>query len=125
MSLLATLVATSQRVAAIRSRTDKIGELAACIRELLPVEVGIGVAYLPGEVRQAKLGFGGATPREVSTTSPTIESMLHILEVDAALEQIAQCLDMIRALHAAQQNLVWRSAVGDLRQRSMGIRSFA
>src|SRR5262245_37689930 len=91
MTLLATLVAISQRVTDTRSRNAKIRELGAGIRVLEPEERVAGVLYLGGEVRQAKLGLGGATLREAAATTPAQTPSLTVLEVDAALERIARC----------------------------------
>jgi DNA ligase-1 len=133
MTLLTTLVATSQRIAATRSRTAKIAELAACIRQLQPEEMAIGVAYLAGEVPQVKLGLGGAALREVSTITAATASALSVLEVDAALEQIAQCRgagsaarrhqilqSLWSAATAQEQQYLLHLVVGELRQGALG-----
>lgn len=132
MTLLAVLVDTSRRVAATRSRTAKLRELAACIRQLEPDEVGVAVAYLAGEIRQARLGLGGAALREVATTAAAVESSLGVLEVDAALERIAQCRGaganarrhehlqrLLASATAAEQQYLMRLIVGELRQGAL------
>jgi DNA ligase-1 len=132
MTQLAIFVATSQRVTATRSRTAKIRELAACIRQLQPEEVGVAVLYLAGEVRQAKLGLGGAALREVVATSAATDSSLDVLDVDAALEQIAQCRgpgsaarrnailqQLLGAGTAQEQQYLLRLVVGELRQGAL------
>jgi DNA ligase-1 len=132
MTLLASLVAVSQRVAATRSRSAKIRELAAGIRELLPEEVVAGVLYLCGEVRQPKLGLGGATLREVATTAPAGTATLAVLEVDTAFERISECRGsgsaarrtaILQALFGAstseEQHYLLRLAVGELRQGAL------
>ena len=60
MTTLSTLAAISRRVAATRSRITKIQELASGIRLLQGEELLAGVLYLAGEIRQARIGLGGA-----------------------------------------------------------------
>ena len=48
--LLAEIARTSEQVAATSARLTKIALLSACLAELEPAEVPIGVAYLSGEM---------------------------------------------------------------------------
>lgn len=132
MTLLASLVAVSQRVAATRSRSAKIRELAAGIRALQPEEVLVGVLYLCGEVRQAKLGVGGAAVREVAASTPASTAALTVLEVDGAFERIANCRgpgsaarrtallqELFGAATDEEQHYLVRLALGELRQGAL------
>src|SRR4051812_20340640 len=57
---LAALVDTSSRVAATRSRRDKIVLLAELFTRVPPDEIELAASYLGGVVRQEKLGLGWA-----------------------------------------------------------------
>ena len=58
MTLLANLVATSQRVGATSGRLAKIRELAGFLRSLAPDEIETGAHYLSGEIQQGRIGIG-------------------------------------------------------------------
>jgi DNA ligase 1 len=133
MTLLAVIVAASQRVAATRSRTTKIRELAACMKQLQSEEALPAVLYLAGEVRQAKLGLGGAQLRQVMQIPPAAVPTLSILEVDAALDQIAACKgagsaarrsaaikELFGRATSDEQHYLVRLLTGELRQGALG-----
>src|SRR3974390_283904 len=132
MTLLASIVATSGRVAETSSRPAKIRELADCIRELRTEEVEIGVLYLAGEIRQGKIGVGFNVLRAAGDTQPASDPQLQLLDVDRALTSIAtirgsgsssrraaalQAL-FATATHEEQQFLV-SLLVGELRQGAL------
>ncbi len=90
--LLAEVVATSSRVRATRSRTEKVAALAATITRALdegadPAEVALVVGYLAGSLRQRRTGLGwrglGGLP------DPATEASLAVAEVDAAFERLS------------------------------------
>jgi hypothetical protein len=56
VTLLAAIVATSERVAQTSRRNAKIAEIAACLRRLAPDEIETAVAFLAGERRQGRIG---------------------------------------------------------------------
>src|SRR5689334_10653672 len=56
----AELVETSRRVAATRSRLEKVAHLSEVIQKLPPELVGIGTSYLAGDLPQGRLGIGYA-----------------------------------------------------------------
>ena len=56
MTLLAALVATSQRVRASRSRLAKVRELASLLRSLAPAEIELATHYLAGDTPQGRIG---------------------------------------------------------------------
>jgi ATP-dependent DNA ligase I len=85
--LLSTLVETSDAVAATRSRKAKTEALAGLITALAPDEREIGVAYLSGEPRQARLGVGYRTAFDIDVP-PQAAGTLTLVEVDDALAAI-------------------------------------
>src|SRR3954451_21723862 len=88
MYLLADLVATSNRVAATRSRLAKLRELAQCLRALQGDEIEIGVMYLSGETRQGKIGIGYSVLRQAAGVGAANEAPLTLTQVDSALPEI-------------------------------------
>lgn len=86
--LLADLVRTSQRVAETTKRLDKIGRLAALLRQLRPEEIEAAVAFLSGAARQGRIGVGYASLRD-SAAVPAGVPTLEIRDVDQALGAMA------------------------------------
>jgi DNA ligase-1 len=89
VTLLANLVATSQRVGATSGRLAKIRELAGFLRSLAPDEIETGAHYLSGEVQQGRIGIGYATLQDASGGSAAEVGQLSLAEVDAALTDLA------------------------------------
>jgi DNA ligase-1 len=89
MTLLATLVAVSERVGDTRSRLAKVQELAAFLRILEPDEVRIGVQYLAGELPQGRVGVGPAVLHDAGSAPPADRSSLSLAEVDRAVTDLA------------------------------------
>jgi len=89
MTLLASLVETSQRVGATSGRLAKVRELATLLRRLEPAEIQIGVHYLSGEIPQGRIGIGYATLRSAAASDPATAAGLSIAEVDSLLTDIA------------------------------------
>ena len=86
---LADLVATSRRVAETRSRSEKVAALADLLRRLAPEEIDVAVAWLSGNLRQGRIGLGGAAIREARPGTAAGEPALTLGEVDATFERIA------------------------------------
>ena len=103
--LLSDLVATSAAVSTTRSRTAKRDLLAAALRQCDADEIEVVVAYLSGEVRQRRTGVGWRSLAEAVPPAP--DATLTVLEVDAALEQLA-------ALAGAGSQAARRAAVAGL-----------
>ena len=132
MTLLADLVAASERVRATNSRLSKVRELAAFLQTLSADELEIGVLYLSGETPQGRSGIGYASLRTVASTAPAPTSSLSIRETDQALSALAairgngsaasrlQGLEDLfaRATHAEQEFLLPLIA-GELRQGAL------
>ena len=89
MTLLANLVATSQRVGATSGRLAKIRELAGFLKSLAPDEIETGAHYLSGEIQQGRIGIGYATLRDAAGSSAAEVGQLSLAEVDAALTDLA------------------------------------
>jgi DNA ligase 1 len=89
VTLLADIVATSERVAQTSRRNAKIAELAACLRRLAPDEIETGVAFLAGKTRQGRIGIGYALLRAARPGAHAETTTLALAEVDEALTRIA------------------------------------
>jgi DNA ligase 1 len=129
--LLAQLVEASQRVAATSARNAKIAALAACLAQLEPEEIEIGVAYLSGETRQGKIGVGYGVLRKLEV-EPAGEPSLRVLEVDGLLEQLqglkgagsgTKRVQLLTALFARatqpEQEFLIKLLIGELRQGAL------
>ena len=131
MTLLAQLVATSQRVGATAARSVKIRELAALLAALPPGETGIAAHYLAGEVPQGRIGIGFAA-LQAALSNPAPAQTLTLLEVDERLSALAgtrgsgaagrrtQLLrELLSRATAAEQAFLLRLLTGELRQGAL------
>src|SRR6185312_1193897 len=84
VTLLATLAATSQRVAATPARLVKVRELAALLRSLRSDEIEIVAHYLSGEPPQGRIGIGYATLADAAQ-APAATATLSVADVDRQL----------------------------------------
>jgi DNA ligase 1 len=89
MTLLASLVETSQRVGATSGRLAKVRELAAFLQALAPDEIETGAHYLSGEIQQGRIGIGYATLRTAASSSPAEVGTLSLIELDGLLTDLA------------------------------------
>ena len=87
-TLLADVVATSERVAATSSRSAKVAALADLLRRLEPAEIVPTVAVLSGEARQGRIGIGWTTLAALATT-PADEPSVTVGDFDAAMDRLA------------------------------------
>ena len=130
-TLLADLVAASDRAAGTSSRIAKRDAIADLLRGAAPDEVEIAVAWLSGEARQGRIGVGWATLAALRGT-PAAEPQLTLGEADAALAAVAATAGKgsaaarsatLRALFdratAAEQDFLVRLLVGELRQGAL------
>ena len=111
MTLLASLVETSQRVGATSGRLAKVRELAALLRALAPEEIETGAHYLSGEIQQGRIGIGYATLRDAASSSPAAEATLSLIELDGLLTQLA-------AIRGAGSTAARAAALGRLFSRA-------
>jgi len=129
---LADLVATSDAVAAVSGRLEKIDHLAALLSRLAPDEIEIAVGFLTGLPRQGKLGVGGATIAAARAVAPSEAPSLEVGDVDAALALVAatsgagsarQKVQSLGALFARatrpEQDFLTRLLFGELRQGAL------
>jgi DNA ligase-1 len=132
VTALATLVATSERVAAARSRLVKVRELAQFLRNLAPDEVAIGVHDLSGEAQQGRIGIGPAVVRQAASTPAAAGSSLSLTEVDRTIADVAALrgpgvnalraaalADLFGRATEAEQRFLARLLLGDLRQGAL------
>jgi DNA ligase-1 len=131
-TLLHDVVLASERVAATRSRNEKLSHLAACLRALEPEEIALGVAFLTGETRQGRIGLGWAAAASAGAAGAATAPTLTLGEVDATFEAIAgrrgagSAGDRHRALGTlfaratpVEQRFLHRLVIGELRQGAL------
>ena len=133
MTLLAQLVATSQRVAATSARLAKVRELAAFLHTLSPGEVDTAVHYLSGETPQGRLGVGYSSLGPAALAPAAAEPSLAIGDVDAIIALLpgikgagaatrrAELLrDLWSRATSAEREFLARLLLGELRQGALG-----
>src|SRR5690606_33736537 len=86
--LFAEVVATTDAVAATRSRSAKVAALADLLARLAPEEVPVVVSILGGTPRQGRIGIGWRTLAGLEVP-PATEATLAIAEIDTALDRLA------------------------------------
>jgi len=131
VTLLATLVETSERVAATSARLAKVQTLAAYLRTLPAEEVEIAVPYLSGSTAQGRPGVGYALLQDAAAGGHG-GVPLSLQDVDAALTRItaeqgagaaARRRELLRELFARatsrEQTFLSRLLVGELRQGAL------
>ncbi|MBZ5576014.1 MAG: ATP-dependent DNA ligase [Acidobacteriia bacterium] len=129
--LLATLVATSRRIADTSRRLEKIDLLAALLQQAAPDEIETLVAFLSGRARQSRIGVGWAALRDAAA-SPADRPTLAIAEVDRALETLSATAgpgsdrvkrDLLASLQsrttAPEQAFLTALLLGELRQGAL------
>ena len=128
--LLADVAATSEALAATRSRLAKRALLVDLLRRTPPEEVPVVARYLAGELRQRRTGLGW---RSLATLpEPATEPFLEVLAVDAAFEEMAGLAgagsstartslarDLFAAATAPEQRLLRGLITGDVRQGAL------
>jgi DNA ligase 1 len=132
VTLLASVVDTSQRVGATAARLTKVRELAALLVALSPAEIDSGTSYLSGEIPQGRIGIGYATLQAAAAQPAASEATLTIAEVDGELNELAATRgagsgsrrgERLRGLFArataAEQTFLLRLLVGELRQGAL------
>lgn len=127
MTSLQRVVEVADEVAATSSKRAKVAALAGLLRELEPAEVVPAVGMVVGKPRQGRTGVGWRTLRSVRP-DPSPTASLSVLDVDAALDALAQAGGSGSAgvrtetLHgllgratAAEQDFLSRVLLGDIR----------
>lgn len=129
--LLNALVTTSNQVAATSGRLAKIKLLGDLLKQAGPDEIELVIAYLSGTIRQSKAGVGWATLRKARAQSATAAG-LHVRDVDATLEQIANTSgkgsagekqrllgELFAKATKDEQDFLFRLLTGELRQGAL------
>jgi DNA ligase 1 len=133
MTLLAALVAVSQRVRATASRLAKVRELAALLHTLPAAELETAVLYLSGEIPQGRIGIGYAVLSTAAAAQPpAADASLSIAHTDQVLTEIshthgsgsaARRLELLRSLLALatadEREFLLPLLVGELRQGAL------
>jgi DNA ligase-1 len=131
MTLLADLVATSQRIGASPARTAKVRELAVLLARLQPDEISLATLYMAGGTSQGRIGIGYASlagARGEAAQNPT----LTIGQVNRQLDALASArghgsgtrrTQLLQELFvkatAAEQEFLLQLLVGELRQGAL------
>ncbi len=134
--LLAEVAATSDAVAATRSRLAKRAAIADLLRRVADdaeagsAEVEIAVAYLAGELRQRRTGLGWRSLRDLP--APAEEPGLTLTDVDTAFARMAdlsgpgsatarqaEAAALFGAATAREQSLLAGLVSGELRQGAL------
>jgi len=133
--LLAEVAATSDAVAATRSRLAKRAAIADLLRRVAGddaggAEIEIAVAYLAGELRQRRTGLGWRSLRDLP--APVDAPSLTLADVDAAFARMAglsgpgsatarqaEAAALFGAATAREQSLLTGLVSGELRQGAL------
>ncbi|MDQ3698911.1 MAG: ATP-dependent DNA ligase [Gemmatimonadota bacterium] len=129
---LATLVQTSNVVAAYSGRLEKISKLAAFLKELTADEVPIAIGFFIGWPRQGRIGVGWASVADASASEPAVMATLELLEVDQVFDALqavkgkgstAERQRLFRELSARatadEQRFLSALAIGEVRQGAL------
>src|SRR5450432_2752089 len=85
MTLLASLVGTSQRVGAASARRTKVREISDFLKALPAEEIETAVHYLSGEISQGRIGISYKALKAAAAAPPESEDRLSIGEADRSL----------------------------------------
>src|SRR5258708_1963265 len=129
--LLTPVVETSRRITETSKRLEKISMLSALLKQLKGDEIEIVTAILSGRLRQGRIGVGYRSIRE-ATTEPAIRPSIELLDLDRALDAIAQTAgsgserrrrDLLHELlgkaTAPEQQFITELLLGGLRQGAL------
>src|SRR5688572_25351551 len=129
---LAELVATSRAVGESSGRLQKVGRLAALLRNVPATELEMAIAFLSGSARQGRIGIGGAAINQARVAPPSETATLDLGDVDAAFERIAThagagsagakagiLRDLLRRATRDEQDFLVRLLFGELRQGAL------
>src|SRR5262245_21110473 len=129
---LSDVVETSATVARTPGRLEKVGQLAALLARTAPGELTIVVAFLSGEIRQGRIGIGGAMLSSMRAVTAAGISSLEVLEVDSTFTRLAAATgqgssgargEILRELFGRatpdEQDFLMRLLFGELRQGAL------
>jgi len=126
------LVGASREIAHVRSRTAKVERLAELLRRLTAGEVEAAIGLLTGELRQGRIGLGGALLHRLATAPAGAQASASLLDVDAVLERFARTHgrgsasererllgSLFAALTLEEREFLVRACTGGLRQGAL------
>jgi DNA ligase-1 len=129
---LSEVVDTSAAVARTSGRLEKVGLLADLLARTPHDELDIVMAFLSGEIRQGRIGIGGATLASMRDVAAAASSELDLREVDAGFDRLAAATgpgsadlraQLLRQLFARatadEQDFLTRLLFGELRQGAL------
>jgi DNA ligase 1 len=129
---LSDVVETSAAVARTSGRLEKIEQLAALLTKTPPAELPIVVTFLSGEIRQGRIGIGGALLSSMRDVPPARDVELDLREVDSTLDRLAAATGhgssdiraaLLRQLFEratpGEQDFLVRLLFGELRQGAL------
>ncbi|MCY4121921.1 MAG: ATP-dependent DNA ligase, partial [Acidobacteria bacterium] len=129
---LGDLVATSRDVREASRRLDKVGRLAAFLRQLGAEEIESAVAFLCGALPQGRIGVGFSALSEVRSVPAVSAPGLTLAAVDSAFEQVAatrgrgstaarvqQLRDLLARATRDEQDFLLRLLYGEIRQGAL------
>lgn len=129
--LLADVVATSDAVAATRSRNAKVAAIAELLGQAGPDDVVPTVGFLVGEPRQGRIGVGWRSLAALDAP-PADEPSLTVAELDAAIDEVQATtgagsagarrglLEAVFARATARErDFVFRLFTGEMRQGAL------
>ena len=129
---LGDLVATSRDVREASRRLDKVGRLAAFLRQLGAEEIETAVAFLCGALPQGRIGVGFSALSEVRSVPAVSAPGLTLAAVDSAFEQVAatrgrgstaarvqQLRDLLARATRDEQDFLLRLLYGEIRQGAL------
>jgi DNA ligase 1 len=132
MTLLANLVATSERVRATAARLAKVKELSSFLKTLAADEIDTAVHYLSGEIAQGRIGLGYSTLTAAAASPSASAAELSIAQTDRALSDIASIRgvgsasrrgkvleDLFARATSVEQSFLLHLLVGELRQGAL------
>jgi DNA ligase 1 len=130
--LLSELVDVSAAVAASSGRLDKVGHIADFLRRVSPDEIPIAIAFLSGELRQGRIGIGGAAIWQSKAQAASATATLQLGDVDELFDRLATVRgagasgarltalrDLLARATAAEQDFLIRLLFGELRQGAL------
>src|SRR5690242_15612648 len=83
------IVSASRSVTETSGRSEKVRQLAECLRLAEAEDIEIAVGLLSGEPRQGRIGIGPAVLRAAASVPSSVSPALTLAEVDRVLDRIA------------------------------------
>jgi DNA ligase-1 len=131
VTLLADVVAASEKVAKTSSRSRKVATLAELLRRLEPDEVAVAAGLLSGVPRQGRVGVGHSTIFGIET-APANQPLLTVKDLDTAISEIQAATgsgsgarrkqllaDLLARATEPEAGFVRRLFTGELRQGAL------